>query len=147
MNRIHGSHGEVSVDRTDPPTGTPTYVVIASLNKWSCSFARDRADVTCFGDTTKQYVQSLPDVKGSVGGFVDTDEQTLFDIAFGETKVMLKLVPSSLVSTFFFSGLAFLDASIDVPATGAATVTGTFVGAGDWAKTPAPVAPLVAAVA
>jgi hypothetical protein len=136
MNRIHGSHGEIGVDRAASTT-TPTYTPLGSMNKWTLNLARDRADSTCFGDTTKQYVQGLPDVKGSLAGIFDTDDLTMLYIALGESKVGLKLTPSSLTPTVFFSGLAYLDGAVDVAVNGVVTVTGTFVGAGDWALEPA----------
>jgi hypothetical protein len=136
MNRIYGSRGQVSVDRADPPVPPGTFTPIASLNKWSCSLARDRADVTAFGDTNKVSVQGLPDVKGALGGFLDTDDITILYIALGEAKVMLKLEPDTLVPTMFLSGLAFVDASIDVPANGPATVSGTWAAAGPWDLAP-----------
>jgi hypothetical protein len=135
MARIHGSHGEVMMD----PTGGATPVAVASLNKWSLDMARDTADVTAFGDTTKQYVMGLPDVKGSIGGWWDSaTSPDLFDVALGNVAAFLKLIPSSLEPLFFFSGLAYLSASIEVSATGAVSISGSFVGAGDWALATAP---------
>src|SRR5262249_44464334 len=132
-DRIHGSHGQVMMDKT----GGATAVAVASLNKWSLSMATDKVDVTCFGDTNKIYVQGLPDVKGSVGGFWDKTDRSLFEVAMGTVAASLKLIPSSLAATYFFSGLAWLDASIDVSADGAVSVSGDFVAAGPWTIAPA----------
>lgn len=127
---MYGSHGEILADPTGAVPGVP--VAIASMNAWTLSMARDKADVTAFGDTNKVYVQGLPDLKGTLGGWFDSDESTLFEIAMGTVAALLKLVPSSLVATFFWSGLAWLDASIDVKATGAVSVSGNFVAAANW---------------
>lgn len=140
MARFHGSKGSVEMEPSGSPGGSPL-AEIASLNAWTLSMARDRVDVTAFGDTNKQYVQGLADIKGTFGGFWDTgagspDEGngTLFDAAEGSTPVTLKLTPSSLDPTHYWTGLAYLDAAIDVSATGAVTISGSFVAAGDWTR-------------
>lgn len=134
MARQHGSLGQVLID----PTGGTAYVAVASLNKWTLDMARDRVDVTAFGDTNKQYVQGLADIKGTFGGFWDptTTPDAVFDVAMGTTAVGMKLVPSTLTATAFFSGLAFLDAAIDVSADGAVSISGSYVAAGPWALAP-----------
>jgi hypothetical protein len=134
MARQHGSHGQVSID----PAGTTTYAPIASLNAWTLNSERDLVDVTAFGDTNKQYVQGLPDLKGTYGGWWDptTTPTEIFDIVFGSVPVGLKLVPSTLTATAFFSGLAYLDGSIEVSATGAVSITGNWAAAGPWALAP-----------
>jgi hypothetical protein len=135
MNRIYGSHGQIGLDRTAATT-TPTYVPLASMNKWTLNMARDRADVTAFGDTTKVYVQGLADVKGSLGGWFDTDELEYLYAALEGSKVGLKLTPTDQIATIFFAGLAFIDGSVDVAANGAVSISGSFVGAGPWSLEP-----------
>lgn len=134
MARRHGSKGSVLID----PAGGTTYVAVAALNAWSLDQTRDTVDVTAFGDTNKEYVVGLPDTKGTFGGWWDgaATPAAIFDVAGGATPVGLKLVPSSLDATIFFSGLAYLDASINVPATGAIEISGNWVAAGPWALAP-----------
>jgi hypothetical protein len=131
--RIYGSRGSVSIDDPTAP-GTPK--VLGSLNKWSMSQARTTADVTSFGDTNKTYVVGLPDIKGAIGGFYDSADRTIFDIAMGEAPVTLTLIPDTLQPTYLWSGDAYLDASIDVPATGPVAITGNWVAAGPWTMAP-----------
>jgi len=132
--RRHGSKGSVEMD----PTGGATGVVVASLNSWSLDLARDRADATCFGDLNKVFVQGLPNVEGELGGIWDeVASQELFAVALGDTAAFLKLIPSTLASTYFFSGLAYIDAGIEVNADGAITVNGSFAAAGPWTMDPA----------
>jgi hypothetical protein len=134
--RIHGSHGRVAI-----ADGSPS-VVLASINKWALNRTRDRADVTCFEDLNKVYVQGLPDIKGTLGGFYDAGDGSplsggnlaLFDAAEGEVPVMLNLFPSSLFLERYWSGLAYLDASIDVAANGAVAISGTYAAAGAWTR-------------
>lgn len=124
--RYHGKTGSVSL-------GSPAVPVI-SLNKWTLSAATDKVDVTAFGDTNKQYVQGLPDLKGNVSGWFDDQEDALFVAADATAPVSLELMPVAGVATIKWSGLAWLDASIDVPANGAITVSGDFVAAGPWTR-------------
>ena len=125
--RYHGKTGKVSM-------GTPA-VEVASLNKWTLSAATDKVDVTAFGDTNKQYVQGLPDYKGSVAGWFDDQEDALFVAADATTPVDLELLPVEGVATIKWAGKAWLDASIDVPADGAISVSGDWVAAGPWTRT------------
>src|SRR5215471_13620360 len=114
--RIHGSKGQMLMD----PTGGATAVAVADINSWTLNLARDTADVTAFQDTNKQYVTGLPDIKGTYGGWYNSvSYQVIFDAALGNIAVMLKLEPSSLDATNFFTGLAYIDAAINVPANGA----------------------------
>jgi hypothetical protein len=127
--RKHGSKGQVKMD----PTGGATAVTIADLNAWTLDQAREQADVTAFGDVNKQYVLGLPDVKGTWGGWWNSaSSPQLFSVAKGTTAAMLNLVMSTDEPTFFFKGLAYLDASIDVSSDGGISTSGNFVAAGDW---------------
>lgn len=142
MARRHGSKGSVEMD----PTGGATAVPVASLNSWSLDMSRDRADATCFGDTNKVSVQGLPNYEGDIGGIWDeTQSPVLFEVALGDVAALLKLIPSTLAPTFLFTGLAYLDAGIEVNHDGAITVSGSFVAAGPWTMEPPP-APLGALV-
>ena len=134
MARRHGSKGQVKMD----PTGGATTVAIGALNAWSLSLERDKADVTCFGDTTKQYVLGLPDISGDLNGVWDEAlSPELIRVALGEVAVMLELIPSTTTPTHMFTGLAYLSTGVDCPADGAVTMKGSFVGAGDWTLEPA----------
>ena len=136
--RRHGSKGQVLMD----PEGTITYVAIASLNGWTLDMTRDRVDVTAFGDTNKTYVQGLADIKGTIKGWWEAlASRPLFDVALGDVPCGLKLVPSELDPTAFFSGLAYLDASVEVAADGAVSLSGSFGAAGPWTIDP-PALPL-----
>ena len=134
MARRHGSTGQVAID----PAGATTYVTVAALNSWTHDQARDKVDVTAFGDTNKQYVVGLPDTKGTFGGWWDetSTPTAVFDIAAATTPCGLKLTPSTITPTYFASGLAYLDASIDVKADGAVAISGEWVAAGPWVWAP-----------
>jgi len=133
MNRIHGKKGKVEMDKTGAGT---TYAVVASLNKFNIDMSTDTVDVTSYQDTNKIYVVGLPDIKGGLGGFWDSDDPAIFDVAMAGTKIMLKLTPDTLNATFLWKGLAFLNMSLDSSATGAVTSTGNYVAAGSWTREP-----------
>jgi len=133
MARRHGSKGMIKMD----PAGGSTTVEVAALNQWTLDLERDKEDVTCFGDTNKQYVLGLPDIQGEIGGVWDEEFSPDFlRIALGEVPVMLELIPSTVTPTFMFKGLAYLSAGIECPADGAVTINGSFVAAGPWTLEP-----------
>lgn len=133
MNRMTGSHGQIKID----PTGVgTTLVTVASMNAWALNMARAKTDVTAFGDSNLVYVQGLPDIKGTLGGWFDTDEWTIFDVAMGDIAAFLNLVPSTLSPTYFWKGPAWLDAAIDVKHNGGISVTGNYVASGPWTRMP-----------
>jgi hypothetical protein len=126
MAILSGRYGSVKYD----PAGT-TPVEIVSLNTWKASFKTDYEDVTCFNDPNKVYVPGMMDVSGTVGGFWNSDELTLFDAAVATVPGLLELVPNRNEATFKWSGLAYLDADIDC-SLAAPKVTGNFRAAGPW---------------
>jgi hypothetical protein len=133
MNRMTGSHGQIKIDTTGVGT---TMTTVASMNAWTLNMARDKVEVTAFGDTNKVYVQSLMDIKGTLGGWFDSDELKIFDVAIGEIAAYLNLVPSTLNATMFWKGPAWLDSAIDVKSNGAITVASNFVASGPWSRVP-----------
>ena len=133
MARRHGKNGQVMMDPAAVP-GTP--VLVASLNNFTIDSSSENVPVTAFGDTNIQYVKGLPDYKGDLGGWWDASETALFDASFAGTPVSLKLIPSSLDPTAFFSGPAYVDAGLESPANGAVTVNGSWVAAGNWTMAP-----------
>jgi hypothetical protein len=132
VDRIHGYKGDVKVDKT----GGATLVSVASINSWTASFATSKINVTCFNDPNLIFVQGLPDIGGSLTGYWDKTDRTLFEVAFGTTAAMLELFPSSLAPTYFWKGLAWIDASIDVKVDGAVTIKGDYKAAGPWTMAP-----------
>jgi len=124
-----GRYGKVLYD----PTGAgPATLAIASLNAWKASFKTDKEDVTCFGANNKVYVPGLKDIQGTVGGFWDSSDVTLFEAADAPTPGLLELMPNDTEPTFFWSGLAYMDADIDCSGLKVPKVTGSFMAAADW---------------
>lgn len=132
MARRHGKNGDVMMD----PTGSTTYVSIANLNNWTWDGSADPVDVTCFNNTNRVSVMGLPSYTGDLAGVWSADSVAIFDAAFAGTAVGLKLIPSTLDATAFFSGLAFLSVGVECPADGAVTISGTWTAADNWTMAP-----------
>lgn len=122
-------YGEVWYDPTG--AGGATLVKVASLNHFTLSIKTEKEDVSCFGDVNRVYIPGMKDISGSVEGYWNSDELSLFEAADAPTPGMLKLVPNNTEASFYWTGKAYLDAEIDVDlATG--KVSGEFAAAGPW---------------
>ena len=122
-----GRYGKVSFD----PAGGNALAQIVSINNWAGDFKTDYEDVSCFGDTNRVYIPGLMDIGGKFGGFWNSAELTLFKAAMSPTPGTLQLMPNTTEPTFFWQGLAYMDASIDCSLQ-APKVTGTFKAAASW---------------
>lgn len=130
MSILTGRYGQVGYD----PAGL-TPVAIISLNAWKMSQKTNYTDVSCFGDANKVYVPGLKDISGSFGGFWNKDDRTLFTAVNATTPGLLKLVPNYNDPTYYWSGLAYMDADIDV-GLDVGKVSGSFMAAAAWAMYP-----------
>lgn len=120
---------------TTPTPGVAGAIeIVSALNTWSYSAKRDRVDVTCFGDRNKRKVLGLPDISGAIGGFFDSADPVIFDVADSTTPALLRLIPFKLEPEHYWQGLAYADASIKVDAKGAVAVDGSWDAAGDWTR-------------
>jgi hypothetical protein len=128
---LTGRYGQVAYD----PAGT-TPVPLIAIKQWKLSLKTEKQKVTCFGDENHVYVPGMKDITGSLSGFWDSANVVLFEAADATTPGMLKLVPNTTEATFFWSGLAYLDAEIDATVEGAPAVAGTFMAAGPWTMSP-----------
>jgi len=126
MSIISGRNGQVLWD----PAGT-TPVEVLSLNAWTADFKTEYEDVTCFGDVNRVYIPGMKDAGGTLGGFFNSAELALFEAAEQDTPGLLKLVPSSTEPLFFWTGPAYMDASIDASLS-APKVSGTWKAAGPF---------------
>ena len=123
-----GRYGTIKWDPTGVGT-SPTLVV--ALNTWKLDQKTDKKDVTCFNDPNRVYVPGMKDLQGSLGGFWDIDEPTLFEAADQDTPGFLELSPNSNEAAKW-SGKAYLDASIDCGVEDPPKVSGSFMAAGPW---------------
>ena len=77
------------------------------------------------------YIPGMKDAGGTLGGFFNSAELALFEAAEQDTPGLLKLVPSSTEPLFFWTGPAYMDASIDASLS-APKVSGTWKAAGPF---------------
>jgi len=122
-----GRYGQVKYS----PDGIAAAVEIISINAWTASFKTEYEDVSCFGDENRVYIPGLRDSKGSLAGFWNSAELTLFEAAVATVPGKLELVPNSSEPTFFWSGLAYMDAEVDC-SLAAPKISGEWVAAGPW---------------
>ena len=130
MSIKSGRYGQVMYD----PAGV-TPIALIALNSWTMDMKTEKEDVSCFLDTNRVYVPGLRDMSGTVGGFWNSSNVILTDAAEATTPGMLKLMPNNTESTFFWSGLAYIDASIDC-SLAAPKVKGSWMAAGPWTTAP-----------
>jgi len=122
-----GRYGQVKYS----PDGIAAAVEIISLNAWTASFKTEYEDVSCFSDENRVYIPGLRDSKGSLSGYWNSAELTLFDAAIATVPGELELVPNSSEPLFYWKGLAYMDAEIDC-SLAAPKVSGEWVAAGPW---------------
>ena len=129
MAILRGIFGSIKWD----PAGAPgtAAVVIASLNAWTLEATTEKEDVTCYGDTNRVYLPGMPDCQGTVAGFHNAAETTLWEAARATTPGWLELLPNNTEATTKFAGLAWMDASIDCTLA-APKISGTWMAAGPW---------------
>jgi hypothetical protein len=130
MAAYHGKNGLVYLSTT----GSGNASALIRMNAWSLDEGTDKAETTSFGDANKVYVQGLPDVSGSLGGFWDDTEDKLFTGATSGDGVKMYLYPSSLAISRYWYGPAWVDFSIDVGVGDAVSVSGSFSAAGSWGR-------------
>ena len=135
MARIHGKRGQVKMDETG---GSPwTVTEVADISAFTLDLSTERVPVTAFGDTNIQRVSGLPDFSGTLSGFWNSaTSPRLFDVILAGLPAELHLIPDRDAPTFYFEGLANIDGSIDVSATGAVTFSGAWDAADNWTMMP-----------
>lgn len=130
MARYAGKKGMVYISTN----GTGAATKVLSLTSWSIDMVTDKIDVTSFGDTNKQYVQGLPDVKGAFAGNWDSAETKLYDAARSSDGCRLYLYPNSEATSVYHYGPAWVDFSMNCDSTGAIKVSANWVANGDWGQ-------------
>jgi len=127
---VHSGRTGLVYIAIESSTGVGTLCV--SLNSWTINKATDKYGVTSFGDSNKTYVQGLPDVQGTISGFWNDAETKPFAGAASTNGVKLYLYPDSTALTKYAYGIAWLDASIETPVSGAVTLSANFAAANSW---------------
>jgi len=132
MAKYHGQGGVVYISTSGSGNATTT----VGLSSWSLDMASDRVEVTSFEDLNKTYVQGKRDISGELSGFWTDTNDELFDASESTDGIKMYLYPSKDATSRYFYGPAWLDASIEVPADGAVTISGSFQANGSWGRKP-----------
>lgn len=128
MAKYAGKDGVVYISTS----GTGNATTIVGLNNWTLNRPTDKHEVSEFGDANKTYVQGFSDCSGELSGFWNDTDDNLYDASASDDGCNLYLYPSSLVTTKYFYGPAWVDFSVACPASGAVTVSGSYVANGSW---------------
>lgn len=129
MAILTGRYGSVLIDTV--PASPVNPIAVVSIKGFKLSLKTDYEDVTCFQDTNKVYVPGLRDISGSYDGFWNSAELTPIHASSLTTPGWLRLIPNTNESSFYFEGLAYLDADLDC-SLAAPKMSGTFKAAGPW---------------
>ena len=84
MAAIHGRNGRLLADTAAAADGSPEPIPL--LADYSVEQARDRAETTSFGNSTKTYVAGLADASGSLNGFIDDSSLDIYTVADGSAR-------------------------------------------------------------
>lgn len=126
----HGKDGLLYMSKV---RGGPLSIV-ALLSEWSLDMATDKVETTALSDLNKTYVQGLKDTKGTLSGFWNSLDDTMFDAAESTTGVDILIYPTIVTTTTSFKGPAWLDVSIKGGVNAAVTIEGTFTANGAWTR-------------
>ena len=139
MAILSGRNGRVGYDPS--PSGSPTEAQqIESINAWTGEFSTEYEDVSCFGNSNRVYIPGLRDGSGTVAGFWNSSDRTLWNASLATTPGKLVLVPNISDTTPAsgsphdapsFTGLAYIDFSIDC-SLAAPKMTGNWKAAANW---------------
>ena len=131
MARYAGKAGLVYVSTS----GSAAATLIGQLTNWTMDFSTDKLDVTCFGDTNKQYVQSWGAGKGTFKGIWNDADTTLFAAMQSADGCKMYLYPSKDAITKYWYLPAWLDMSMDADVNGTVSVSGSFSANGNIGNT------------
>lgn len=127
MAKYHGRRGKVYLSTS----GSGTAANIGSLSSFSVDMTTDKVDVTCFGDTNKNYVQGLPDTKISFSGFFDdTTIANLYTASQSSDGIKGYFYPSTDCSGLYFYGPVWLDFSLQTSVSDAVKISGSMMANG-----------------
>lgn len=116
-------------------TGTGAATSVLQLNQWAISRTTDKQEVTPFNSANKTYVLGFPDLTGTIGGFFNDAESKPYAAADSADGIKLYLYPSSNAPSKYWYGPAWLDVSMDTPASGPVAISMSFAANGSWGNT------------
>ena len=132
MGAYHSKDAVVYID----PTGAGNATELLGCTEWTLDMSTDTVEVTSFGDANKTYVQGLPDISGTLAGFVRDDETKWFTGQASTAGVKLYLYFTRNTTGRYAYGTAWLSLSLTNSASGANEISANFVAKGAWKVNP-----------
>lgn len=129
----HGKSGLIYISTT----ATGSMAPLSLISEWSLDMTTDKVETTALTDKNKTYVQGLKDIKGTFTGFFDSTDDSLFDAADSADGIQMLIYPVAGIPDYW-SGPAWLDASIKGSVTTAVGVSGSFSANGAWSRNGTP---------
>lgn len=114
------------------PDGTTAASLLNGATEWSLDMSTDTVEVTAFGDVNKVYVQGLPDIQGSINGFVQDTEDKWFKAQRSTTAVKFYLYWSKNMTGKYIYGTGWLSISLSNTISAANEISANFIAAGPW---------------
>lgn len=131
MAVYHGKGGVVYASTS----GSGAATNVAKLTKWSLEMDQDETDTTAFGDENQTTVLGVKKLAGSLSGFWQDDEDTLFQAADSTDGIRLYLYPSQNAPTKYWYGPAWLKIkSVEVAVDQAVRLEAAFSANGTWGR-------------
>lgn len=125
-NRFHGRNMQLYVAVTGGGSASP----VSNLTDYTMASTAARTDVTAAGDSTKTYVQGLPDSQGTFSGFRQyAAKQLLAAAQDGLARAWYFYEDTVNAPTSYFFGTAFFDFSESISVNDAAKFSGTWAAA------------------
>ena len=129
-----GRNARILIDTSSAGTGSAS--IISSKNKWTLDQTADSFETTAFEDTSKSYVVGLPDASGTVEGFWDSADTSVYNVIGSSVGRKVYIYPDAVnnIGTYFFM-TAFFSAKADGATSSAANFSLSFKAAtpGQWA--------------
>jgi hypothetical protein len=119
------------MDETPASPANPT--AVGDVSAFTIDLTKERVPVTAFQDTNIVRVVGLPDFSGTLTWFYNSSSVgRLMAVILGDAVPLLRLVPDTDEAGFYWQGLANLDGSVSVSATGAVSGTAKWDAADNW---------------
>jgi hypothetical protein len=130
MSIHHGKDGAIYMQ-----VAPGTSKLVAHISTFTLDQTMATVDVTAMSDLNHVYVTGLKDVKGTLSGFWDDTDDSIFNAIDSPTGVLLALYPDfKLFPAKWFGGPAWLSGAIKSGVTAAVVIDATFVAAGSWTR-------------
>jgi hypothetical protein len=116
----------LSPSQAAPPVRLP------KMTEWTLDMTGNDIDVTNFDSTNQEFLKGWPARRGTLAGFWDDSNDTLFDASESPTGAYLYLYMTARSTSHYWWGPCNVDASIRANVAEVGRVTATFTASGQW---------------